>query len=199
MSVEWEADPRHSEIITETLGLRRAEETDPELARHQEKHGRRQQGDRPERREPTEACVRTLGEGQTRHLVHSQEDGEFDVSTDHGVGDDKALWKIYAGQAENCDAAAGCHDHGESRLPRKTCNPGGVDGTDSHCVVKRRVRVLQVCVAQQQRRIYGNVVKVAPETHSVSGRDMSRRLGAAKVRHVDMGARSLPAVKQRSD
>ena len=143
--------------------------------------------------------MRTLGEGQTRHLVHSQEDGEFDVSTDHGLGEGKAPWKIYAGQAENCDAAAGCHDHGESRLPRKTCNPGGVDGTDSHCVVKRRVRVLQVCVAQQQRRIYGNVVKVALETLSVSDRDMSRRLGAAKVRHVDMGAWSLPAVKQRSD
>ena len=59
----------------------------------------------------------------------------------------------------------------------KTCNPGGVDDTDSHCVVKRRVRVLRVCVAQQQRRIYGNAVKIALETHSVSGRDMTRGHG----------------------
>ena len=40
-------------------------------------------------------------------LFTAKKMASFYVSTDRGVGNDKAPWKIFCGQAENCDAVAG--------------------------------------------------------------------------------------------
>ena len=93
------------------------------------------------------------------------------------MGDVKTLSKILAGKAES--GAEACVHNRACSLSRPTCHQGSVHDTDSRCIVTRRVGVLRdfsggtataLCMIKRAKN-YGDEVKVALETDSVSGRD----------------------------
>ena len=176
---EWKADPRHVEISTETIGLKRCRrQQDTEFTRHQEKHGWSHRDrfeswsgqDIPKRvHETSTTWLRTRGTS-----FCSREDGEVDVSDKHhGVEKGKEMRSVLVGQADNVtefrDATSSWHNHVESRFwscrvledkkihnmrrsqSRKACDQDSVDDTNDDRICQTESQnSARLCVAQSQ-------------------------------------------------